>query len=102
MVSAKPGCITERRDAHGYYWRYTHSPGEPAETLDMAIMVAGEVAATEARKNGRTYVVASTRQPSPAVFVLACDHPELAAIAMSVMCEFTPAGECIRHKPGRH
>jgi hypothetical protein len=37
MVSRKPHCITERRDAHGYFWRYTHSPGEPEETLDMAI-----------------------------------------------------------------
>lgn len=102
MVNAKPNCITERHDAHGYYWRYTHSPGEPDETLTIAIRVAGEVAANEARKSGKTYVVASTPQPSPAVFVLAHNHPELGAVAMSVMFEFTPKGECIRHKPAQH
>jgi hypothetical protein len=59
----------------------------------MAIRVAGEVAADEARKSGKTYVVASTPQPSPAVFVLARNHPELAAIAMSVMYELTPEGD---------
>lgn len=102
MVSAKPSCITERRDAHGYYWRYTHSPDEPEETLTMAIRVAGEAAANEARMSEKTYVVASTLQPSRAVFVLARNHPELAGVAMSVMFEFTPKGERIRHKPGRH
>jgi hypothetical protein len=49
-----------------------------------------------------THVVVSTPQPSPAVFVLARTHPELAALAMSVMFEFTPGGECIRHNPARH
>ena len=39
-------------------------------------MVAGEVAANEARKSGKTYVVASTPQPSPAIYVFACDHPD--------------------------
>jgi hypothetical protein len=99
MVRGKPSCITERRNAHGYYWRYSHSPGEPDETLTMAIRVADEVAADEARKSGKTYVVASTPQPSLAVFVFARTHP---ALAMSVMFEFTPEGECIRHKPRWH
>lgn len=44
MVRGKPACITERRDAHGYYWRYSHSPGEPEETLDMALRIATMVA----------------------------------------------------------
>jgi hypothetical protein len=36
--------ITERRTKHGYYWRYEHPKGEPDETLDMAIGVAGVLA----------------------------------------------------------
>ncbi len=67
MVNDKPRCITDRRDTHDYYWHYTHSPGEPGETLEMAIRIAGEVAADQARKSGETYVVASTPQPSPTV-----------------------------------
>ena len=95
-------CISERRDANGYYWRYTHSPDEPHDTLTAAIMIAAEVAAEEARKYGRTYVVGSTPSPSAAVFVLARDHPELAAIEMSILFEFTADGECIKHKARRH
>ena len=37
-------CITEFMTPHGYWWRYRHSPGEPQQTLDAAIMIAGEVA----------------------------------------------------------
>src|SRR5438874_3832365 len=48
-------CITERTDAHGFWWRYEHSDDEPHETLIAAIQVAGHVAATEARKRGTTY-----------------------------------------------
>jgi hypothetical protein len=96
MVSAKTRCITERRDADGYYWRYTRSPGEPA--IRIATMIAGK----EANRSGKTYVVASTPQPSPAVFLLARNHPALAAIAMSVMYELTPEGECIHHQPASH
>jgi hypothetical protein len=102
MTRAKTQCITERRDAHGYYWRYTHSPGEPEETLDMAITIATMVAGTETKRSGKTYVVASTPQPSPAVYVLPRAHPELATVAMSVMFEFTPEGDCIRHNPRLH
>lgn len=103
MVSAKTRCITERRDAYGYYWRYTLSPGEPEETLDMAIRIATMVAGKEAKRSRKTYVVASTPQPSPAVFVLARNHPELAAITMSVRYELTPEGEYIHHhQPTSH
>jgi hypothetical protein len=81
MVSGKPSCITEGCCAHGYYWRYSHAPGEPEEALDMAIRIATMVAGTEANRSGKTHVVASTPQPSPAVFVLARTHPDLPAIA---------------------
>ena len=94
-----PGCITERETPHGYWWRYAHSEGEPDDTLKAAIRVAGEVAATEARKRGKTYCVASTPQPTAAVYVFASDHPDAGDPAINVMLEFTPAGRRIR-RPG--
>jgi hypothetical protein len=42
-----------------------HAPGEPQDTLTAAIMVAGEVAATEARRRGKTYLVASAPELGP-------------------------------------
>jgi hypothetical protein len=91
-------CISEKTDKHGYWWRYEHKHGEPSETLDMAIRVAGEVAASEARKRGKSYVVAS--QPQPArVYVFAEDHPDARALAISVMLTFAPDGGCVRHQP---
>lgn len=102
-MSAAPrggsGCITERETPHGYWWRYTHSQDEPDDTLTAAIMVAGQVAAEEARKRGKTYCVASTPQPAAAVYVFASDHPDARDAAINVMFEFTPAGERIR-RPG--
>jgi hypothetical protein len=82
---------------YGYYWRYEHSSGEPQETFKMAVGVAGTLAYEEANKSGKNYVVASRPEPAPAVYVLACDHPELSAL--TVLYEFTPEGECI--KPAR-
>ena len=84
------GCITTRQTPHGFWWRYTHKKGEPPETLDMAIRIAGEVAATEARKSHKTYVVASTPSPAAAVYVFAVDHPDAARIDINIMFEFTP------------
>jgi hypothetical protein len=103
MVSGdKPGCITERRTADGYYWRYTHSQGEPQEMLTMAFRIAVEIAAAEARNYSKGYVVAFTPRPVPAVYVLAHDHPALAAVAMTVMYALTPEGQCIHHKITLH
>lgn len=31
-------------DEHGYVWRYQHSDDEPDDTLEAAIMIAGDVA----------------------------------------------------------
>jgi hypothetical protein len=92
-------CITERETPHGYWWRYAHSADEPDDTLTAAIMIAGEVAATEARRRGKTYVVARAATGSDAIYVFACDHPDARNAAINVMVEFTPAGERIRH-PG--
>jgi hypothetical protein len=59
-------------------------------------VVAGEVAAEEARKRKKTYLVASTPLPAPAAHVFAHDHPDASGPGMNVMFEFTPAGERIR------
>lgn len=92
-------CITERETPHGYWWRYTHSEGEPDDTLKAATRIAADVAREEARRRGKTYCVASTPQPTSAIYVFACDHPDAADPAINVMFEFTPAGKRIR-RPG--
>jgi hypothetical protein len=102
MFDNPAGCITERETPDGYWWRYRHSEDEPEDTLTAAIMIAGEVAAEEARRRGKTYVVASAPQPSPALYVFACDHPDAGKAGISVMYEFTPAGERIRRQATRH
>ena len=93
------GPITERETPHGYWWRYSHSDDEPADTLTAAIMVAGDVAAMEARRRGKTYLVARAACGADAIYVFACDHPDARNAAINVMFEFTPAGERIR-RPG--
>jgi len=100
--AGEDGCITERTTAYGYWWRYRHSPGEPAETLDAAIMIAAEVVADEARKNGKTYVLASTPAPAAAVYVFAGDHPDAGKLGQNIMYELTPAGGCIRRRRTVH
>jgi hypothetical protein len=99
-MSATPdrdyGPITERETPHGYWWRYSHSNDEPADTLTAAIMIAGDVAATEARRRGKTYLVARAASGADAVYVFACDHPDARNAAINVMFKFTPAGRRIR------
>jgi hypothetical protein len=98
----EPDCITECHTAHGYWWRFTHSNDEPQATLTAAIMIAGDVAATEARKSGKTYLVASAKLPSPAIYVFAGNHPDAANAGMKVMFEFSPSGSIRRIPPTRH
>jgi hypothetical protein len=95
-------CITERQTAYGYWWCYQHSNDEPHETLLAAIRVAAEVAADKARESGKNYVVASTPQPSPAVYMFACDHPDPSNVGISIMYELTPEGDCIHRTATRH
>jgi hypothetical protein len=92
----EPDCITERETPYGYWWRYAHSDDEPQDTLTAAIMIAGDVAATEARTRGKTYYVARAASGADAIYVFACDHPDARNAAINVMFEFTPAGERIR------
>ena len=93
------GCITARETPHGFWWRYRHADDEPEDTLLGAIMIAGEVAATEARKRGKTYYVACAASGADTIYVFACDHPGAREASVNVMFEFTPAGTRIR-RPG--
>jgi hypothetical protein len=67
--------------------------------LPMRVPSDREVAATEARRRGKTYVVARAATGSDAIYVFACDHPDARNAAINVMVEFTSAGKRIRH-PG--
>ena len=89
-------CVTERETPHGYWWRYQHSNSEPHDTLTAAIVGAGEVAATEARKRGKTYYVARAACGNDAIYVFACDHPDTRDASINVLFEFSPAGERVR------
>jgi hypothetical protein len=66
--------VAEGQTEHGYWWRYAPSKGEPGENLVIALRAAAAVAAEQARKSGKTYIVATGLHPSPAVYVFACDH----------------------------
>jgi hypothetical protein len=92
-------CITEGDTPYGYWWRYQHSDDEPLATLEAAIMVAGDVAAQEARNSGKIYVLARAACGADAIYVFACDHPDASSAGVNIMFEFTPAGERIR-RPG--
>jgi hypothetical protein len=95
MTKPEYKCITEREDAHGFYWRYDHTLDEPRETLTAATMIACNVASDMARKYGKTYVVATTTVPPLKVYLLPLDHPEYSIFTMSVVCEITPDGKRI-------
>jgi hypothetical protein len=94
-------CITERETPFGYWWHYTHSQGEPDDTLKAATIIAVNVARDKARKDGKTYLVASTPPPTATVYIFASDHPDAADPAINVMLELTPSGKSIR-RPGFH
>jgi hypothetical protein len=66
--------------------------------------MAADVASKEARTSGKTYVVASALQPSPAVSVFACDHPYAGNAGINIMYQFLPDGRRIPHenRPRRH
>jgi hypothetical protein len=65
-------------------------------------MVAGDIAATEARRSGKTYVVARAARGVDAVYVFACDHPDASSAGIDIMFEFTPEGERIRRAATSH
>lgn len=90
-------------DEYGYVWRYEHSDDEPDDTLEAAIMIAGDVASTEAAKDGKVYVIAAASAPSVAIYALPFGHPMISKNVLSIMFQLTPDGQCIRmQKPGKH
>ena len=93
--------ITEIDTDFGYWWCYEAAPHHPHEAITAMIHIAKVVADAEARNSGKTYLVASTPQPMAAVYVFACDHPDARDAAITVMLEFTPAGQRIRRGGGR-
>jgi hypothetical protein len=78
-------CISEDDTPHGYWWMTSRVPKSR-----LAICVGFQLADAEARRTGRTYFVASTALPSPAVYVFACDHPDARNAAITIMVEQTP------------
>lgn len=50
----------------------------------------------QARKDGKTYLVASTPLPNAAIYIFASDHPDAVDPAINVMLELRPSGEPIR------
>jgi hypothetical protein len=61
--------------------------------------IAVNVARDQARKDRKTYLVASTPLPNAAIYIFASDHPDARDPAINVMLELTPSGESIR-RPG--
>jgi hypothetical protein len=96
MTDYADNCIAERHTPHGYWWRYQHPRDQPSAEIESAICIAFQLADAEARKTGKTHLVASTPQPSPAVYVFACDHPDARNAAINIMFDQTPTGERIR------
>jgi hypothetical protein len=88
--------VTERHTAFGYWWRYTYAGGGPDTNLVGAIRIAAFVAEQEARKGGKTYLVATSSERWPDVYVFPHDHPDARRLDLTPMYTFTPSGECIR------
>jgi hypothetical protein len=68
--------VTERHTAFGYWWRYAYAGGGPDTNLVGAIRIAALVAEQEARKDGKTYLVATSSERWPDVYVFPHDHPD--------------------------
>ena len=65
------------------------------EAFRVLVKTSAEVGMREAKKSGRTYVLASALQPCFAIHVLPDGHPKLAKIAMTKRFLFTPSGDMI-------
>jgi hypothetical protein len=102
MSETRLQTITERDTPHGYWWRYQHAGDEPHETLLAAIMIAGDVAANEARKRGKTYCVARAASGHDAVYVFACDHPDARNAAINIIYDCPPTGAPVRRRAAAH
>jgi hypothetical protein len=70
-----------------------HPENEPRDALTTAIDMARDVAAQEALKSGKTYLVASTPEPARAVYVFASDHPDASKAGIEIMFEVKPESQ---------
>jgi hypothetical protein len=103
VFAATSKCIVSYNDEHGFVAIYEHSDDEPHETLFAATAMFMSVAAEEAVKGGKTYVVASTTDPSYTIFVLPFGHPLIEKRALSIMNQLMPDGRRVRSpKPKKH
>jgi hypothetical protein len=103
MVTTASQPIASYHDDYGFVFIYEHSDDEPHETLLAATAIAMNVAADQAVKDGKTYIVASTTAPSYTVFVLPFGHPLIVQRALSIMNQLMPDGRRIRSpKPKKH
>jgi hypothetical protein len=94
--------VTERHTAFGYRWRYTPFGDGPDTNLVGAIKIAAFIAEQEARKDGKTYLVATSSGRWPDVYVFPHDHPDARRLDLTPMYSFTPSGQCIRRGSTRH
>ncbi|MGA8755579.1 MAG: hypothetical protein WB611_04500 [Stellaceae bacterium] len=94
--------VIERHTAFGYWWRYTYAGDGPDTNLVGAIKIAAFVAEQEARKDGKTYLVATSSERWLNVYVFPHDHPDARRLDLTSMYEFTPSGECIRRRSTCH
>jgi hypothetical protein len=97
MTVCSPECISEYSDEYGYVWSYTHTPGEPAETLLTTTNLAAKFAADLAVEEGRTHILAADTGPAVMVFILPFGHPMIVQRALNVIKQLLPDG---RHIPG--
>lgn len=103
MIGSSSECISSYNDDYGFVFIYEHSEDEPDETLLAATAIAMNVAAEQAAKERKTYVVASTPVPVYTVFVLPLGHPMIAQRALSIMNQLMPDGTRVRSpKPKKH
>src|ERR1700677_3595955 len=103
MVATASQSVVSYHDDYGFVFIYEHSDDEPHETLLAATAIAMNVAAEQAVKEGKTYVVASTTVPSYTVFVLPLGHPLIVKRALNIMNQLMPEGQRVRmRKPMKH
>jgi hypothetical protein len=83
---------------HGFrlFLALPYSGEGPDTNLVGAIKIAAFVAEQEALKDGKTYLVATSSERCPDVYVLPHDHPDARRLDLTPMYTFTPSGECVR------
>lgn len=103
VFATTSGPIIDYHDEHGFVAIYEHTDDEPHETLLAATAMFMSLAADQAVKEGKTYVVASTTVPTRAVFILPFGHPLIQQRALSIMTQLMADGQRVRSpKPKKH